>query len=58
MRHKKTNGKGSLLLHFAVFDGLAVEDLREPIEDWMQDEGANLRRRSVRTVPCSVDRSG
>jgi len=32
----------SLLLHFAVLDGLAIEDLREPVEDWVQNEGPNL----------------
>jgi len=36
------SGRHSLLLHFTVLDGLAVEDLREPVEDWVQNEGPNL----------------
>lgn len=36
------DGGHSLLLHFAMLDGLAIEDLGEPIEDWMQNEGPNL----------------
>ena len=36
------NDQYSLLLHLAVFDSLAIEDLWEPVEDWMQNERPNL----------------
>jgi hypothetical protein len=34
--------RDSLLLHFAMLDGLAVKDLREPVEDWVQNKRSKL----------------
>jgi hypothetical protein len=36
------NGRHSLPLHSAVLDGLAIEDLGEPVEDLVQNEGPDL----------------
>ena len=36
------NSGCSLLLHFAMLDGLAIENFGEPVEDWMQNEGPDL----------------
>ena len=39
------NGRDSSLLHFAMLDGLTIEYLWEPVEEWVQDEGSDLSSR-------------